>query len=308
MMTFLLALAFLAQDAERTRLKLGLFGGEIVHGLQESASTFCARAVFEASRLNEGNLTTTGTLRQEDEGYSYAEEPADRLKVVLADGTSEFTITKMDGNLSLDANRYLLKAHDFRYRWKAKGVDLKVKSVRTGAGAVEATIAGTFEYEKQRLKIDAKEKGTYAYSDNAEVWIKGDGWGVSPKGYVLKVERDVTGSISGEEFSLELEESMIYKSIYFQNFVENHTRTSKSRWTSGRHKFALEEFRIRTAFLDTDPSEFDFWKVEGRLLRDGKAVGAMSWSIGSSRRAEPTRIFLVMGDEEIPLEEWKHKP
>lgn len=306
----LACVALLAQagdvDRDSVLLKTGIRGGQTVHDLQESMARFCAEAVFEASRQNDGALTTAGTLTQEEEGFSYSAEPADRLKVVLSEDTFDFVVSKMEGNLATDAARYLLKAHDFRFRVKGpKKTDLKVRSLRTKAGAVESAISGKFERDEIAFRCDVRAKGTYSWSDTPDVWQDGDAWGTSPKGFKLRVERDLAGSVSAEGFSLEVDESMKYVSILFERFVENRTVVSKNRWTADGVEFALENWTIRKSFLDTLAAEIgSFWRASGTVSRGGKRFGTLGFVVGDAERGIPLRVRLVTEKETIVLEEW----
>jgi hypothetical protein len=298
-----LLLLLALQDAGH--LKMGVQGGRLVDATQEQMARLCADSVFEASRLEGGFLRTAGTLRQGDEGFTYESKPDDRLRLVFAEGSCDFFVTKIDGNLSKDAGHYLLKAHDFRFRVAIeKKVDLKVKSVRKGTGEIEETIAGTFDSDGVAYQCDLTATGTYSWSETGEAWQNGDGWGVSPKGFQMRVLRTLKGTLSAEGFSLAVDESTKYVNILFERFVENHTLESRNSWTAGGRKYALEKHTIRKSFLNTKVAELDFWIVSGAVVCDGKRVAKLGYTLGDADRGEPLRIFLESEKEKIPLEEW----
>ncbi len=165
-------------------------------------------------------------------------------------------------------------------------------------------MTGTFESDGIAYTCEVSATGTYSFSETGETWQDGDGWGVSPKGYKMRVRRALKGTVSADKFSLAVEESYSYVSIFFDRFVENFDLQSKNSWTAGDRKYALEGHRIRKSFLDTKVAELDFWILAGEVVSDGKKIAKIGHTLGDADRGEPLRIFLEAGKDKIVLEEW----
>lgn len=82
-------------------------------------------------------------------------------------------------------------------------------------------------------------------------------------------ERSSAVSTSAPRFDFRLRCQETYKSIYFENFVENRSRSYEGYWTTKNDTYLLSNMKIRTALKNTHVTDFDsYWIVQGNVLHN----------------------------------------
>lgn len=234
----------------------------------DGALSLTVEAVVLASiAANGGNaLETTGTLTQSGESFTYAAGPADRLVVEWSEGpATEIYVSQLDGDFEAETiEDFFIADHVVQARVVRDGiVDITVGSGKSGDDS-EGGITGTIIEEGKSYELELSE----VTSRTIDVDVSSNSY---------ESNSTLTGVITGPDVSLVVEEEYYYKSIYVDNFVQNSTRTTNSRWTHNGNEYAVDGVFIRSAFFDGWPDEFDFWRAEGVITENGVPVGQVQF-------------------------------
>lgn len=260
---------------------------EAVH---EEGVAIGVEATVAASVLgaNGERLITTGTLTQEGQSFRYAPEPDDRLVVALDGLTLTYQIRRLEGDFNQETvDDFLSKAHV---------VDL---SVEADDGRVNATLQSALSGSEELRLVQGTFRGSDGVTYTADLRYEGQrDADVDVSSAAYEADRLVTGTITAEGFSLESRWEESYTAVLFDNYVENRTRTMASRWTVGGQTYTTEGVLLRTAHSNTRPTDYEFWRGEGRVMRDGAVVA----ELGLRQAANRWEIFLQTAEGEEILE------
>jgi hypothetical protein len=75
-------------------------------------------------------------------------------------------------------------------------------------------------------------------------------------------------------------ERTTFRYFQFENTVEINTRTINNSWTVGSDSYVLADGFIRQDFFNGRPSEFNEWRAQGTLTRNGVQVGGIGAEFG----------------------------
>lgn len=261
-------------------VRLVASGGVDTTGQVRNRATLAVNAVIEASRLaGSQSEVLTGTLRLVGQQLEFQPTPADRLVLDLADrGVTEFFFTRITGDGSAAAQRFLSNDHDLAFRVVADGLDIDITHRRIG-NQVSRTVRGLLTLAGGSAEVDVTENETI----DLDVDSGANFHSVTAVGGTI----DVAGVL------IELSESLDTRIFVGSSTAEQFKRFQNSRWTVGGQRFELRDARIFSTFRDSRGVEFDFWRGDGTVLRDGIEAGRME----SSFEGNEFVVRLVIGAE-----------
>ncbi|MCP4503560.1 MAG: hypothetical protein GY822_26815 [Deltaproteobacteria bacterium] len=249
-------------------------------------SSLAVDVVVQASLLNEGLLTTSGTLISENGMLRYEELPAENLLFQAPDGTVNFRITTLQGDLTAGSDSFFRGPHQLAITARhedAIDATLVIQAI-DGLNATRS-ISGTLVDEEDSFSVNVSSTGSVL----AQVEVNG---------LAFESTDLYTGSISGPDFSAEYSESVDFTLINVENFVTNRERRITASWTHGENHFVVAEGWIRTSYVNGSPAEFDFWRAEGEVLRNSSPFAALA--LNETNFA--MNIILEFDDEDRVLE------
>ena len=248
-------------------------------------------AALEATRLNGGTPTLTGTLTQTGpETYTYAATPTDRLRLVLLDGRTFDVIFHAvpDGNFSGDGDRFVRNPHTFdasvTSNAAAGSLDLRITSAPGSEALTQVgSVVGAFDGAGgHRWSVDV----TYQTYERAEVDISFN-------------EREsislTTGSVSAPSLGVATTVSR-YDEYKLTNTVENVDRDIDHTITWNGANYRLRG-RVFVAFRDAQPVDRDQWVISGALEENGTVIGQYE----ATEDALGLTVWLVIGQERHQL-------
>ncbi len=253
----------------------------ISSGAVQSRQTV-VKAVYGATMLSGGALTgqivNTGTLTQVAGTlrFRYSPEPADRLVVKLVNGTHEFQIKGVKGNMkAVSAEAFLDADHVLHYRHRVPGrFDLDVK-VRNTGGKFSGSVEGTFTHEKRDYKTKLESSGSSSYQS---------GFG----GFESRADYKLSGKVTAKDLHLDVDEHHSFIMVSQSRSVAHQaTDVCNNRLKFGGDTFKWENARFIKAFRDGKPSyPHRDWKASGKILKNDKAFGTFKLS----RKALPRDV------------------
>lgn len=272
-----------APDAQGALASLTVTAGS--NDLRTGASELLGDTVVAATQLaGGGGLVVTGTLTQQNNSYSYSAQPADRLVLQLQNGDSfTFQVTQLDGDFDADSMaEFLRKPHvlQFTVNRSAGGVtdQLSIASQRN-ASQFAAAMRGEAVLQGVRYQIDLMSQGTY--KNIVDNYID------------YESEETVTGTIASDGLAVNVNEYFRYRYYMFENAIETTERKVANQWSVAGQQYAAVDVHIRRNFFNSKPSEFEYWRAQGAIVRDGVAVG----TIGSEVDELSVDIFLLWDGE-----------
>ena len=256
------------QDLDQLRVSLGLSGGAMVMGINDELTSVLTEVLAFASASAGGTqLVTTGTITQDGQSFTYQAFPNDRLKLQLTGQSPlDFFVTQINGDLS-SFNRFFDNNHVLEFRVESEQFNLSFGSQRTG-GVLGKLVNGFMLLNGFRFEIQVGSEERVDMSaefDSAQ----------------HKSIRQVLGTITADQYQVDLNEIYKYSFILVDNAVENVTHTAENRWTDRGQTYSLSDAMIRYSTFNGWPSEFDYWIAQGSLIRDGQLIG----QIGMERKA-----------------------
>jgi PKD repeat protein len=255
--------------------------------IEQESATLGLDAVVTATQLSGGStLVTSGTLTQAADGsFSYSPSPADRLRIVFNNGaTVEYVISALDGDFEAPSiEAFLRRPHVFVYRLiLTNGTDLNV-SLQRNQSAFQNVLQGTLVSEGIAYNLELVSEGTFRSSVGSAV--------------EYEAESFIQGSISSDAFSATVNERTYFKYFQFENAIEVSERSIDNTWRVGSDQYALLGGFIKRNYFNGRPSEFDLWRAEGTLTRNGAVIGG----IGSEFTQFSIDIFLLADGEKHML-------
>jgi hypothetical protein len=248
-------------------------------------------AALEATRLNGGTPTLTGTLTQTGpEAFTYAASPPDRLRLVLLDGRA-FDVTfhaLPDGDFSGDGDRFFRRPHTIDATVTSNAVagslDLRISSAPGSEPLTQAgSLVGAFDGPGgHRWSVDV----TYQTFERAEVDI-----GINERESISLT----TGTVSSASLGIEANLSR-YDAYKLVNTVENVDREIDHAITWNGATYRLRG-RVFVAFRDAQPVDRDQWVIVGELRENGTVIGQYE----ATEDVLGLTIWLVIGQERHQL-------
>lgn len=243
-------------------VSLGVAGGSDTARQVRERATLAVNVVIESTRLAaSASPVLTGTLRLVGQQLEYQQSPADRLVLDLGErGVSEFFFTRVSGDGSAAAQRFLSRVHDLAFRVVADGIDVEITDVRVG-NAVSRTVRGLLTLDGNSAQVDVTE--------NEIIDLEVD------SGANFHSVTTIAGTIDAANVLIELNESLDTRIFVNTSAAEQFKRLQNNRWTVGDEQFELRDARVFSTFRDSVGVEFDFWRGDGIVFRDGLEVGRM---------------------------------
>lgn len=265
--------------------------GEAV-SLAEGAATIATEFVWLASGLTGGQqLVVTGTLKQvgQTAEFQYRAEPADKLVIDWQDGENTiFTFSNFDGDLSGNAENFLKRDHELKFRIAREGsIDAEIASTRR-PDLVGGTFKGSIVIEGTTYTADLLKASQTDFEPGS--------------GKVSYESQDIyTGTITAPNFSLKVNETYDFDFVYVDNAVLNSTRTVNNTWTIDGVSYSVENAIVRYETLNGWPNPTDYWKAEGVVLKGGSPVGQLQFSTPNEVQIA---LQLVLEGKTYELQTW----
>jgi hypothetical protein len=244
--------------------------------------TACIEAVNQASSLNRGRPTTTGTLRIDAAGRTtYRPVPADALVLTDASGGRvQFVVSAMNGDSS-DPEDFLYGDHQAECGISAgDDLDLRVQSIRVGTDQLKK-VQGTGPIGETPWVMDVtlvsrriRDVDTYSsqYADEVSGTMKTD-------------DLRLTIAEKSEEQSFDLTSRTVY--------VVN------SQWQEGAARYQFNDLGYSTQLTSGSP-DISGYTAQGSMTANGRAIGQAEMRVTSS-----TMTLRMTGDSgRIILKTW----
>jgi PKD repeat protein len=262
------------EDRELALIAAGVSVPSEKAAIEQRTGSLALEAVVTATQATGGTeLTLTGTLTQAEDGtVSYSAEPSDRLRVVLNNGaTLEYFISNLNGDFDAPSvEEFLRRPHVLGYRVvTSNGTDITISLVRQGntsAGAYQNSMQGALVSNGITYTVELVTQGDFTSSVGSAL--------------DYRAESTVQGTITSPGFSATVNERTTFRYFQFENAVEINTRTIDNRWTVGSDSYVLADGFIRQDFFNGRPSEFNEWRAQGTLTRNGVQVGGIGAEFG----------------------------
>lgn len=247
---------------------LGLTASTLSDGLNQSA----VQTVFQASLLNGGRLTTTGTLAVDAAGQlRYAPTPADRLVIANGGQQLEIRVAAFQGNFE-SADAFLQSHAALDFTMSAAGqMDLRVQSVNQPGRGFARRLNGVIMLEGVAVNLQIQiQPSTYAdVNAGAQSWE-------------YKNCTRVSGSAGVLGGTINLDTLSYYKNV---NTVQEMRERNAASATRGNVRYAFDGVEIRKVFRDGRLTERDYWRASGALVRNGQVFGRVRFEEPSGPQA-----------------------
>ncbi|MGC6416398.1 MAG: hypothetical protein ACON3Z_04755 [Bradymonadia bacterium] len=283
---------------------------------QQSAETIIDVALhgaYCASYMMGGQaLVTSGTLTLNGPGgmvcpinglvFSYAQSPADRLVINLANGYSaEVQVDDMRGQLVDGPDAFMDGDHRVDIIVNAPGIfGLKLVSESLGINR-RMNIEGDVEINGQRFNVGLQLAGTLRFQN--------DSTGLQHNG-----EYRMSGQLSGAGIDARVDESWAYELVCSNRpFRSNGSRCASTaqrrlsnQWTHNGTTYAVTDGFTNAAFIDgkPNPSEFinGYWNAGGTLTENGAPIGEIQFRSDAS--GAMVGFYLALQGETVELQTW----
>jgi len=252
----------------------------------QAYTTLALELIVEASLLNDGALTTNGTLSADGDALTYSPTPADALVLDAGGDTLTLRVTTATGDFTAGADSFLMDAHSLAFTVELSDV-IDATIISQSADGVNATrsISGSVVDDGRSFSVNVQSVGTVLAQ-------------VEPGGQLYEAADAYAGSVSADDFAATYSEAISFSLINVENFVTNKERTFNLSWTTGTNHFAMEEGWLRTSYVNGAPAEFDYWRAEGELSRNSNMFGELALN----ETDFAVDVVLVLDDEQRVLE------
>lgn len=227
--------------------------------LEEEAGEIALQGVLLATQATSSStLTTTGTLTQNGNGFSYAASPTDRLRIEFSNKTiMEYVFTSLSGDFNAESLKAFINSdHDIRFRLSiSDGTDAEFASVKSGID-YGTSVKGVIVSEDMTYTVDLTTKGSSYTSTGSSVQSNAN--------------ETTQGTVTAEGFSAIIDEGYSFKFIQVENSVIQHERTLNNSWTINGDQYALLGARIYRGLRNGKRTGTI---TEGVLKRNGVQIG-----------------------------------
>ncbi|MCC7073351.1 MAG: hypothetical protein IT383_18715 [Deltaproteobacteria bacterium] len=258
--------------------------------LVEEQLLACVMAAGAAAELaGAQDFITRGTVDVRGGAPSYDDQPADELVLREEGHDTRYRIDALAISQVDSLGVVLLHDHEIRARViREDAFDLDLVSERNN-DALERSAEGIFEEDDVTYELELDEEGS------ATSEIDGD---------LVRYQSNerTTSLVTADRLEVEIEEDEDYILIISEHAYENRTTVTTLEATVAGKRLSLDEGRVRRSFVDSAPTEPEFWaETEGALELDGAVVGELAFNDGSGGAYEI--VLELEGDDEV-LERW----
>ncbi len=258
--------------------------------LVEEQLLACVMAAGAAAELaGAQDFITRGTVDVRGGAPSYDDQPADELVLREEGHDTRYRIEALAISQVDSLGVVLLHDHEIRARViREDAFDLDLVSERNN-DALERSAEGIFEEDDVTYELELDEEGS------ATSEIDGD---------LVRYQSNerTTSLVTADRLEVEIEEDEDYILIISEHAYENRTTVTTLEATVAGKRLSLDEGRVRRSFVDSAPTEPEFWaETEGALELDGAVVGELAFNDGSGGAYEI--VLELEGDDEV-LERW----
>ena len=250
------------QDA----LVLPQFGAQLGQQLTQGG----AYAVLIATQASGGSRPIiTGTVTLSGQSPTYESTPSDALILIVDRSEYRYEVTAFQYTQGIESvGEYFDEPHQF-----AATVSLQSESLSVTVGS---------SYDNRALEMYMRgEVGTQTNGLLQMNLSLTDRLASDIDGYSgIEYEHGTTlaGEIQNADGSIliRVSDTELYHAVAFDRIAENRHHFIEHEISLNGVQYAVRDGRIRSAFVDGCPTDFDYWIGEGVLLRDGSALGQIS--------------------------------
>lgn len=272
------------QDA----LALPHFGAQLGQELIQGG----AYAVLIATQATGGvNPVTTGTVTLNGQNPSYETVPSDALILVVDGFRYRYRVDAFQYTQGIESvGEYFEAPHQFVATVSLESEDLSV------------TIGSS--NNDRRLEVYMRgEVGTQANGLLQMQLTLTDQLASDIDGYSgLEYEHGTTlaGEIRNADGRIVIQvlDTALYHAVAFDRIAENRHHFIEHEVSLDGVQYSIQDVRIRSAFIDGCPTDFEYWIGEGVLLRNGTAAGRISLT----RQSGAMVVGLTINNEDHILE------
>ncbi|MBL9134267.1 MAG: hypothetical protein JNK85_00300 [Verrucomicrobiales bacterium] len=260
----------------------------------------CASAIYLASTLRGGALTTNGTLSQSGIQWSYAAAPADALEIHFATGTNlTYRTRQIAGDLSANASTFLNSGHNFEFEAVQTGVqDLRFTSRRPAGNcniSPWGAVAGTLVVSNTVFTIDVQATGPYCFETDLS-------------GYSLLQDYRTTGTVTAQGFRLTVDHRRRYEAVG----SGPGDATAEQVWmahqlTLGNDTYLWTDVKRQKSFRHGKVSQWEppgYWSATGQIVKNGIPIATYTYLPAGPPSDIYLRFLLRVGAQTIELERW----
>ncbi|MCC7377540.1 MAG: hypothetical protein IT581_22965 [Verrucomicrobiales bacterium] len=261
----------------------------------------CASAIYLASSLGGGGLTTNGTLTQVGNQWSYAPAPANELAIHFATGTNlAYRTRQISGNFTGNASTFINNGHSFEFQAVQTGIqDLWITSHRP-AGNCSITpngaVTGTFVTSNITFTINVQATGPYCFETDSS-------------GYSLLQDFHTTGTVTAPGFQLTVDHRRRYEAVG----AGRGDATSEQVWMAhqlvlGTDTYVWADVKRQKSFKNGKASQWqppeEYWSASGQILLNGLPVATYTYVPAGPPSDIYNRFLLQVGARKMELEIW----
>ncbi len=242
----------------------------------------CVEMANQATALNRGRPTTTGTLRMDAAGrMSYRAMPLDVLVLSDASGaTSQLVITALKGDLS-SAENFLAGDHVARCAVSARPtLDVQVASTRLGAQHMRQ-VRGTVQEDDTKLTLDLRLNSSQVTDSDT---------------FASQYDDQVSGTMSTDDLRITVDERSEEQSFDLNSSTKSIVN---SQWSEGATRYQFHSLSYTTAMTNGRP-DISSYSAQGSVVTNDRAVGQAEMKVTSST----TTLLLVGASGRVTLKTW----
>ncbi len=246
--------------------------------------TTCLDASNQASALNRGRPTLTGTLRTDTRGATtYRPTPRNALVLIDANGAStRLEITMLEGDLA-NADDFLYHDHRVACTLSAEpATRLAVASVKAGALRDQA-IQGEGESDGVPYAVELGSSSRQVTDVDA--------------GYLTRYADTIEGTLDIDGVRMNVAESSEAESYAL---TTQTTYTVNSEWWEGATRYRFRNL-IYTTVLNNGIPEVDSFSAEGTVTANGRAAGRAEVQVDRS----VVSLYLANSASQVELNHWE---
>ncbi len=246
--------------------------------------TACLDASNQASALNRGRPTFTGTLRTDASGATtYRPTPRNALVVIDASGAStRLEIAMLEGDLT-SADDFLYHDHRVACTLSAEpATRLAVASVKAGA-LREQAIQGEGEADGVPFAVELASSSREVTDVDA--------------GYLTRYADVIEGTLDVEGVRMDVAESAEAESYALRTQT---TYTVNSEWREGATRYRFRNL-VYTTVLNNGIPEVDSFSAQGAVTANGRTAGQVAVTADRSG----VSLNLANNSSQVELNRWE---
>jgi hypothetical protein len=254
-----------------------------------------------------GKVVKTGTLTQSLFGFKYDPTPSDKLVLKLKDGTHEFAVKEVRGDMQAQTpEAFLGKNHHLHYVHTLEGsgaVEVKANAVGMGWAA---ELTGWYKEGEQRYELNLKVEGGSSFENSGR------------SGQESKTDYKIKGELIAPGFKLTVDERHFFNLVSMREAVTHSIDENRNTLKVGKTTYRWVDTSVTKVFKTAGGRMmpvFDAsskWAVSGKVLKDKKEFGVYKMSVGQKsvdqRRKYHGNLEIVVetkGGGRIVLQSWR---